>query len=407
MPHVVHWKKAGSKTVRSLDMTARQKQNHAFTLVELLVVISIICMLMALLLPAVQAAREAARRMQCANNVRQLGLAVHHYHDTFNKFPGGGGEGLYQNWTAFVPLLPFFEQGARHSAIMSIKDTAESDPRSNNECWQGYISLLQCPSDGGIRNRYRNQVPTNYCFSEADWLRWYGVAGNKRSPFGMIPRSDLDFELKNWDQLSASPLWADYVERGIIILGNGSAYGMESIEDGTSNTIILSERCATPGNGTQIVERIKGGVFGNDYHCYQIEPGGIILSAAVPNTCWIRRGTGGQYTDLHRQPKGGSGTNFAYYTLQNGYFHTVIAPNGPSCSFTNDNHIGTRAAFFPPTSFHVGGVNACIADGSGRFISDSIDTGDLNAVPPPKSHAEIFHSPYGVWGSLGSMNGGE
>jgi len=278
-------------------------------------------MLMALLLPAVQAAREAARRMQCANHVRQLGLAIHNYHDTFNKFSGGGGEGFYKNWTAFVPLLPFFEEGARHSHIMSIKDTADSDPRSNNDCWQGSISLLQCPSDSGIRNRYRNRVPTNYCFSEADWVRsWYGEAGNKRSPFGMITRSDLDLDLKNWDQ-SVNPDWTKGVVGGWIILGSGSAYGIESIEDGTSNTIILSERCATPGDGTQIEELMKGGIYSLDF-CWCRSDDQKPTKAA--GHCWEQRGTYGRYVDSWHS-KGGSGTNFAYYTFQNGYFHTLVS----------------------------------------------------------------------------------
>jgi len=367
----------------------------------LLVVIAIIGTLIALLLPAVQAAREAARRMQCANHLRQLGLAIHNYHDPHNKFPGGGGEGLYQNWTAFVPLLPFFEEGARHSGIMAIKDTADSDPRSNNDCWQGVINLLQCPTDVGVRDRYQNRVPTNYCFSEADWVRsHFGEAGNKRSPFGMSPRSDLDLYLKNWDPSPANPFWEESLIHGAFILGNGSAYGIESITDGTSNTIIIGERCAAPGDGTQIVELIKGGVHGNDT-CLE-------HADAYPSTCLKTRGTNGQYADVTtRQPKGGSGTNFAYYTFQNGYFHTIIAPNGPSCSWTNDNLIGTRAAILPPTSFHIGGVNVCLSDGSGRFVSDSIDTGNMNVYWYPKSDLAITKSPFGVWGALGSMNGGE
>jgi prepilin-type N-terminal cleavage/methylation domain-containing protein len=387
----------------------RKRCRSGFTLIELLVVIAIIALLIALLLPAVQMAREVARRTQCANHLKQLGLAVHHYHDIHNRFPGGGGAGRYQNWTAFVPLLPLFEEVARHSSIMSIKDTADSDPRSDNDCWKGFINVLQCPTDAGIRYRYQNQVPTNYCFSEADWVRSrHGQAGNKRSPFGMMPRNDLDFNLKNWDPLPVCPYWEKALKFEGLILGNGSAYWIESIVDGTSNTIILSERCATPGDGTQIVELIKGGVTGRDF-CMD-------NSQNFPSTCWEQMGTNGRYADVAAmEPRGGSGTNFAYYTLQNGYFHTIIAPNGPSCSYTSDtrsditcdNLIGTRAAILPPTSFHTGGVNACMADGSGRYIADNIDTGNMNVHWPPKSDSKITKSPYGVWGALGSMNGGE
>src|SRR3954452_5336840 len=99
-------------------MRNARRSRRAFTLIELLVVIAIIAVLIALLLPAVQAAREAARRLQCVNNLKQLGLAVHQYHDAHNSFPPG--QLLFINWrdlSSLVLLLPFIEQQPLYSAF--------------------------------------------------------------------------------------------------------------------------------------------------------------------------------------------------------------------------------------------------------------------------------------------------
>src|SRR5213595_1234169 len=91
--------------------------NRGFTLIELLVVIAIIAVLIALLLPAVQAAREAARRAQCVNNLKQLGIALHNYHDVNNVLPWGAGPWGWHDWSAHVMMLPYIEQTSLFNAI--------------------------------------------------------------------------------------------------------------------------------------------------------------------------------------------------------------------------------------------------------------------------------------------------
>lgn len=127
----------------------RRSSRRAFTLVELLVVIAIIGILVGLLLPAVQAAREAARRMQCQNNLKQMGLALHNYHDTYNSFPGGTtingpccGTPAQMTWA--IAILPFIEQSSiynQYDSRLSTADPANAFIQTIN------LTVQNCPSD--------------------------------------------------------------------------------------------------------------------------------------------------------------------------------------------------------------------------------------------------------------------
>lgn len=133
------------------------RPRHAFTLVELLVVIAIIGILIALLLPAVQAAREAARRSQCSNNIKQIGLALHNYHDTMNRFPPGGMWDPAPTWdppqnpnaprgSVLMRLLPYIEQQVIYKGI-DFKNNTDSQSINGVPIYQMIIGTYVCPSD--------------------------------------------------------------------------------------------------------------------------------------------------------------------------------------------------------------------------------------------------------------------
>lgn len=358
-------------------MTYRSRARGGFTLVELLVVIAIIGILVGLLLPAVQAAREAARRMQCSNNLKQLALASHNYESAFKKFHyrqgGTDGAGLNNKnrRSGFISLLPYIEGGAQFNRIEA-GDPAAGIPPGGPEGWSGWAawnqspSFMRCPSDPSAGNTGR--------------LNSYSMClGGNGSSIGRW----------QWDMNTSRNL------SGMFSLAAHASHG--SITDGTSNTIMYSERLiaqtgypSASGNPAVSTEKIlhrvtiamQPNVHNNPLSCRAVSDGQYL----VPGT--RHQGNGGKFWhDGH-----------PCYVA----FNTILPPNSPSCIHTISWGDGDPA-ILPPTSQHTGGVNVALADGSVRFISDSIDTGNLTV---PASQA-MFTSPYGVWGALGTRNGNE
>jgi prepilin-type N-terminal cleavage/methylation domain-containing protein len=195
-----------------------------FTLVELLVVIAIIGVLIALLLPAVQAAREAARRMQCQNHHRQIGIALHNYHDVHNSFPAGSGWVINQRtisatppiqtfeyWGAILFLCPFMEQTHRYDAVMS-RVVNGAAPWTYDEAirpWWGWstgmsytgfagqVATLKCPSDDFVSSVPSYLVPrSNYFFSRGD-AGYFTGGWQNRAGTNTLPTFDNDSS-SNW-----------------------------------------------------------------------------------------------------------------------------------------------------------------------------------------------------------------
>lgn len=342
--------------------------SHGFTLVELLVVIAIIGVLVALLLPAVQAAREAARRSQCVNHLKQLGLALHNYHDTYGAFPARmsglnqrqPNVGSWGRYSAHVALAPFFEQAALFDQFYANNQV----PWDNTDWNNVVLSNLLCPSDGVKTNAASSTAPrglNNYVYCGGDGLA-FTRNGSSYSP---------STGTNDWPTS----------QRGIFGLYNWS--GFESITDGSSNTIAISEAVRPWGDNT--LGNIAVGSLGSNPQECRATFNGRTYVQGVSGTGYAVRG--------FRWADGG-----AWFKA----FTTNVPPNSANCSTGTSNQ--TEGAF-SASSHHPGGINACMADGSVRFVSDTIDCGNLGASYPSRSDASP--SPYGVWGALGTKAGAE
>jgi prepilin-type processing-associated H-X9-DG protein len=330
-------------------------------------VIAIIAVLIALLLPAVQAAREAARRAQCVNNLKQLGLAIHNYHSTNNVVPadgmflgpawgsccppsnGGTGWGWNASW--MVTLLPNMEQNSLYNAY-NFKDGA--DQPTNYTVGFSLIASLVCPSDNIKIRPASPWAPTSYHGN-------HGGPGHIQNWSGAITQNFTSYPQAWWG--------AD---------GNMAFFGFESMTDGTSNTAMLSEKLIGVANNPTVyvgTANAKRGIFLATYSgSYDQGRNGGALAIAAIGACKSIPGTQGSV---------GSYLSGAHWSLAYPWHHSNTSyrhhntPNALSCITASDpvggsNPWGGVVDMITATSNHPGGVNVCFGDGSVKFVKDTI-----------------------------------
>ncbi|TWU37185.1 DUF1559 family PulG-like putative transporter [Novipirellula artificiosorum] len=392
---------------------------HAFTLVELLVVIAIIAVLVGLLMPAVQSAREAARRMSCGNNVKQLGLAMHHYHSAFRQLPIHGvgptnettnspfladdntGRGFTRiELTYLVGLLPFLEQQALWEQLSRpmVEDDGDIWPAFGPRPWNGnyppwatQVPTFRCPSDPGLGVPGLGRI--NYAACTGD--------GFYESEHGVTVWSGTRW-LYQCDRLAMRR--AQCGMRGVFVTRKSMRF--RDITDGLSNTIAIAEIMTGLGDGDNRsigFTNPKGGFFQVANNAKRCEDLGFI----DPKRPRFWTHDVNVYAPISQR-----GFRWAdFHTLQS-QVNTILPPNSEICLVGHSDTYGVA----PPSSRHAGGVHVLMVDGATKFITDSIEAGNprvpcvycdalssrTNSPTPPGSP-----SPFGLWGSLGTRASSE
>jgi prepilin-type N-terminal cleavage/methylation domain-containing protein/prepilin-type processing-associated H-X9-DG protein len=336
-------------------MKPHSRAPSAFTLVELLVVIAIIGILVSMLLPAVQSAREAARTMQCRNNLKQLGLALHNYHTAHGSFPPGahwnvaagaapdalGNNKLSENWV--IIILPFLEQQNLYDAFDRTKFTTDAV----NKTARGVkLAVMLCPTDTYNRQPFNGSASSDTTSLGDGWARGnYGA--NAGANHGNTGTCGL-----NCGAYANSSGWKDTRGRGV--MGANTSVDIAGIRDGTSNTILIAELragvAAMDPRGTWAMSHGASAIWG----C------GSYGDANGPNAATL-------------QPDDIWGCNDIASSVGGA---TKLAEMKMGCCRNPNQQTTSR-------SLHSSSVQVCFADGSVHQISDFIDiNGNASATTP-------------------------
>lgn len=354
----------------------------AFTLVELLVVIAVIGILIALLLPAVQAAREAARRTQCKNHLKQLGLALHNHHDTYGFFPinqtaagagaGGACEAGYYSWHARV--LPFIEQTPLYDSIdfsVNMSDNCSSGvyinaTHTNAAAAATVVPEFLCPSDGKTGGNAElmgdaNPASDNYA-ANAGWPNMASGLAGERGSQAPFPYNGL-IGLAN---PGAPAAWHDQ-----------KPVRMRRVTDGLSHTAAIAERLIQTANTWDEIEAADLRL--QSFHVLGDQPrtlAQIAADGAPENT----------HADILESAYFGRAWISGWAPTGATYMH-ALTPNTNNAHFVEADLNGNVAV--TPSSNHPGGVHVLMGDGHVQFVEDEVDgptwwaMGSRNGDDPP------------------------